>query len=29
MTDQQRKYLVPFLIVTSLFFTWGFITGLV
>jgi len=29
MTDQQRKYLVPFAIVTSLFFTWGFITVLV
>ncbi len=29
MTDQQRKYLMPFAIVTSLFFTWGFITVLV
>jgi FHS family L-fucose permease-like MFS transporter len=29
MTDQQRKYLIPFAIVTSLFFTWGFITVLV
>ncbi len=29
MTDERRKYLVPFTIVTSLFFTWGFITVLV
>lgn len=29
MTDTQRKYLVPFAIVTTLFFTWGFITVLV
>jgi FHS family L-fucose permease-like MFS transporter len=29
MTEQQRKYLIPFAIVTSLFFTWGFITVLV
>ena len=29
MTEQQKKYLVPFAIVTSLFFTWGFITVLV
>ncbi len=29
MTKQKNKYLVPFAIVTSLFFTWGFITVLV
>ncbi|VGO13968.1 L-fucose-proton symporter [Pontiella desulfatans] len=29
MTEAQRKYLVPFAIVTSLFFIWGFITVLV
>lgn len=29
MTEQQRKYLVPFAIVTTLFFAWGFITVLV
>lgn len=29
MRDTQRKYLVPFAIVTTLFFTWGFITVLV
>ena len=29
MTDTQKKYLIPFLIVTTLFFTWGFITVLV
>lgn len=29
MTDQKNKYLIPFAIVTTLFFTWGFITVLV
>jgi FHS family L-fucose permease-like MFS transporter len=29
MTATKNKYLVPFIIVTSLFFTWGFITVLV
>ena len=29
MTNTQKKHLVPFAIVTSLFFTWGFITVLV
>jgi len=29
MMNDQKKYLVPFAIVTSLFFTWGFITVLV